>query len=126
MKYLSLLLRGLGFWLGVFYAFTLGWGSLKLNSIPDVLAPVAMVAPLVGLFVGSILPDKGIQSGVGARNLYVAVLLLGVAGAVVVAMDDLKFAQGPNMPGFWFQIAIAVASALLLLRIVFAREPTEE
>jgi hypothetical protein len=121
VKYLSLLLRGIAFWLAAFYAFTLGWGTLSLNVFPDSVAIPALLAPLAGLTLGSLLPDRAIGSSSAARVLHMAVLSVGIIGALLVAVDSLQFSQGANWSGFWFQISVSVISAFLFLRIGLAR-----
>lgn len=123
MNYLPLLLRGFGFWLGAFYAFTLGWSSLKLNALPDALAAPILLAPLIALIFGSLLPDKALLGTPGTRMVLFIALGLGIVGCIIVAADDLLFSQGPNMYGFWFNVAMAVALASLYLRITLARKP---
>lgn len=121
MSQLSLLLRGFGFWLGVYYAFGLGWTPLKLTAVPIGISAPIILAPVIALFIGSVLPDRALSAKKGARVFLAAVLVVGIVACGIVAANDVLLPQGANMYGFWFQVVAMLVLALLFLRVALAR-----
>lgn len=121
MRYLSILLRAIGFWSAVFDVFILGWGTTSMNVIPAYLSLVVMFGPVLALLLASLISDRAIRESMTARVVVLAAIVVGVLTAVIGAADHLKFVQGPNMAGFWFQIALACILGLLSFRVKLSK-----
>jgi hypothetical protein len=122
MRPLSLLLRGVAFWLGAFYAFGLAWAPLRLNILPSDLSAAVMVSPVIALILGALIPNKVLLASSKSKILLFVILLVGIIGCAVVAIDDLSAPEGANMAGFWFRIIVAIVLMTLLSRYRLARQ----
>lgn len=80
------------------------------------------LSPAIALIVGSLIPDKALLQTKRARTILLLVLIAGLAGCAVVAVNNLMFSQGPNMYGFWFQFAVGVVLVSLFMRMTLARQ----
>src|SRR5262245_38956496 len=101
MKYYWLTIRGLAFWLGVFYAFTLAWSPFQIDMLPSSMSVPVILAPVLALIFGAVVPDKAFLNGRGTEVMLFVVLTLGIAAVATMAIDDYS---ARRMEGIWFDV----------------------
>src|SRR5512138_3828766 len=114
--------RGIAFWLGVFYAFTLGWGPLELSFLPRALSAPVMLMPVASLIFGAVLPDKALSAGKHMRILFGIVLAAGFVGCVITGINDFIY---QNMIAVWLRVLAGVVTILLSSRAILIKSESQ-